>query len=178
MSRSVRTSSKTIQLRPFRTIGNEKAQGKRVDPGAPSTSEAIKETMRWTVLGSIWHNYNNMEWNWNVLTYISYTLPISLAPTLNVFQWTSANFEEVMNGSRSGTESLPEVRAEIDSREIVVTSYRDTLDLAQNTERENLRKVCRGRDQTAPISNTLPRALVREPIRKFVIGGNYIIPAN
>ena len=108
----------------------------------------------------------------------SYALPISLAPTLNVFQWTSANFEEVMNGSRSGTESLPEVRAEIDSREIVVTSYRDTLDLAHNTEREKLRKVCRGRDQTAPISNTLPSALVREPIRKIVVGGNDIIPAN
>lgn len=83
-----------------------------------------------------------------------------------------------MNGSRSGTESLPEVRAEIDSREIVGTSYRDTLDLAPNTERENLRKVCRGRNQTAPISNTLPSALVREPIRKIVVGGNDIIPAN
>ena len=112
-----------------------------------------------------------------MLTYISNALPISLAPMLSVLVRTSANFEELMNGSRIDAESLPEVWAKIDSREFVVTCYPDTLDLPQKTERDDLRKVRRGRDQSAPSSNTLPRSLVREPNRKFAVGIHYVIPA-
>jgi hypothetical protein len=48
-------------------LGTKKLSEKRADPGAPLTSEAIKETMTWTVLGSIWHNYNGV----NFLTEVS-----------------------------------------------------------------------------------------------------------
>jgi hypothetical protein len=82
-----------------------------------------------------------------------------------------------MNGSRKDTESLPEVWAKIHSRELVAISYPDTLQLRHKTERDDLRKVCRGWDQSEPSSNTLPRSLVREPNRKFAVGILYVIPA-